>query len=143
MSLNGLQARDDVFHFAELGGFVEKHVGTGFNAGPAQLRLYVIRQNDEYDLRHRRAGRAQHVGTGAAFELEIEDDIVGIGAEDSRYRIRRSSGFADDAHAVGIVKQLDQACADGRRIFDDEYALRECRCFHAASIGGAQERPYR
>jgi len=92
----------------------------GVEAGAAVLRRRVVRQHDECDVRRIGMDGAQHVHTGAADELVIEQHVIGVRPANSVDRLAGRAGFADHFDAVDAVDQFAQAIAHRREVVDDE-----------------------
>src|SRR6185295_11696496 len=82
---------------AELRALVEETDCAGFHAGTAILGVRVVGEDDERDFRRYRMHGSQDVDSGAADQLEIQDDAVRPRLADSRHRFGRRFRFTDDA----------------------------------------------
>src|SRR3954462_7935176 len=79
----GAEAGDDFPDLVEFGRLVEEVRGTVLHADPAILRIRMVGQHDEDDLRRERADFAQYFNTGAARQVQVQHHRVGSRAQDA------------------------------------------------------------
>ena len=94
-----------------------------------------IGENDESDVRRTRMNCTQHVEPGAADQLKVEHDAVGLRVQDAPDGVLRALRFADDLRAFDILNELDEIPADLGRVLGDKHR-RSCALFHAGSLHG-------
>jgi hypothetical protein len=63
---------------------------------------------------------AQHIEPGAANQLKIEHDAVGLGAQDAPHGVLGALRFSYDARAFDVLDELDEGTADVGRVLGDK-----------------------
>src|SRR5690349_21233192 len=112
--------------------FLEEMVRPGFDAGPAILGVVQLGQNDEPGARDPRTHPAQHFESGAADQLDVEQDPVRPRAQDAVHGVLRIVGYSDDGNAFDFSHESGQPLAHDPGVLDDEDAARGDDIFHAA-----------